>query len=71
MPGFVRFTSTYYLVLIKKRAAVGLVGGHYIYHCESTVLRPVTPSSSGVTAEEARRITAFQNVDLNKYFYFS
>ncbi|GAA5908285.1 phosphatidylinositol-3,5-bisphosphate 5-phosphatase [Sporobolomyces salmoneus] len=69
--GFVRFTSTFYMVLIKKRAAVGLIGGHYIYHCESTVLRPITPSSSGVSAEEARRITAFQNVDLNKYFYFS
>ncbi|GAA5923006.1 SAC family polyphosphoinositide phosphatase [Sporobolomyces koalae] len=69
--GFVRFTSTYYMVLIKKRAAVGLIGGHYVYHCESTVLRPVSPSSSGVSAEETRRITAFQNVDLNKYFYFS
>ncbi|GAA6022535.1 hypothetical protein JCM11491_005592 [Sporobolomyces phaffii] len=69
--GFVRFTSTYYMVLIKRRAAVGLIAGHYVYHCESTVLRPITPSSPGVSAEEARRITAFQNVDLNKYFYFS
>ncbi|GAA5990178.1 hypothetical protein JCM5350_002532 [Sporobolomyces pararoseus] len=69
--GFVRFTSTYYMVLIKKRSAVGLIGGHYVYHCDSTVLRPITPSSSGLSAEESRRITAFQNVDLNKYFYFS
>ncbi|GAA5887685.1 hypothetical protein JCM5296_004458 [Sporobolomyces johnsonii] len=70
--GFVRFTSTYYLILIKSRTPVGLIGGHYIYHCESTHLRPIAPPTLGVTnAEEAKRLAVFQSVDLNKNFYFS
>ena len=28
--GFIRFTSTYYMVLISRRSVVGLLGGHYI-----------------------------------------
>ncbi|CEQ38924.1 SPOSA6832_00369, partial [Sporobolomyces salmonicolor] len=69
--GFVRFTSTYYLILIKSRTPVGLIGGHYIYHCESTHLRPIAPPTLGVTnTEEAKRLAVFQSVDLNKNFYF-
>ncbi|SGY30580.1 BQ5605_C002g01166 [Microbotryum silenes-dioicae] len=70
--GFIRFTDPYYIVLIKRRQHVALIGGHYIYHCEEVVLRPIT--SSAVTTrstEEARRIHAFQGVDLSKNFYFS
>ncbi|KAK4705453.1 phosphatidylinositol 3,5-bisphosphate 5-phosphatase, partial [Phenoliferia sp. Uapishka_3] len=69
--GFVRFTSTYYMVLIMTRAPVALIGGHYVYHCETTSLRPISPVPSARNAEEARLIAAFQNVDLSKNFYFS
>lgn len=54
-PGFIRFTAGWHVVLIKQRAAVALLGGCYIFHCEETVLLPVTvgvkPANS---AEEAR-----------------
>ncbi|KAM0793180.1 hypothetical protein ACM66B_000653 [Microbotryomycetes sp. NB124-2] len=69
--GFVRFTSAYYMIIIKSRAPVALVGGHYIYHCEETALRPITPLSSNKNAEEARQMASFQGVDLSKNFYFS
>lgn len=68
--GFVRFTSTYYMILVTRRLPVALVGGHYIYHCEETVLRPITPPTGSRTAEEARQMAAFQGVDLSKNFYF-
>lgn len=68
--GFVRFTSTYYMILIRSRAPVALVGGHYIYHCEETSLKPITPPSGTKNAEEARQMAAFQGVDLSKNFYF-
>ncbi|SCV68789.1 BQ2448_910 [Microbotryum intermedium] len=70
--GFIRFTDPYYIVLIKRRQHVALIGGHYIYHCEEVVLRPITLSAVTTrSTEEARRIHAFQGVDLSKNFYFS
>ncbi|CAD6887219.1 unnamed protein product [Tilletia controversa] len=78
--GFIRFTSTYYMVLISRRSVVALVGGHYIYHCDETRIIPVCHSSvlsnlPGRTkileAEEARLLATFRQVDLSKNFYFS
>lgn len=78
--GFIRFTSTYYLVLISRRSVVGLLGGHYIYHCDETKIIPVCHASilaslSGRTKamdqEEARLLHTFKQVDLSKNFYFS
>lgn len=78
--GFIRFTSTYYMVLISKRSVVGLLGGHYIYHCDETKILPVCHANvlanlSGRTKfldqEEARLLHTFKQVDLSKNFYFS
>lgn len=43
--GFVRFTAGWYAILIKQRAAVGLVGGHYIYHCEESLIMPISSNA--------------------------
>lgn len=78
--GFVRFTSGYYMVLISKRSAVSLIGGHYIYHCDETQVVPVChPSTlSSVPGrsklkdqQEAQQLRSFRQVDLGKNFYFS
>lgn len=78
--GFIRFTSTYYMVLISKRSIVGLLGGHYIYHCDETRIIPVCPSNvlasvggrtKALDQEEARLLHTFRQVDLSKNFYFS
>jgi hypothetical protein len=36
--GFVKFTAGWYLILVTKRSVVGLLGGHYIYHCDETTV---------------------------------
>ncbi|SJX65925.1 related to FIG4-polyphosphoinositide phosphatase family member [Sporisorium reilianum f. sp. reilianum] len=78
--GFIRFTSTYYMVLISRRSVVALIGGHYIYHCDETMILPVCHQSilaslPGRTKlmeqEEARLLHLFKQVDLSKNFYFS
>lgn len=78
--GFIRFTSTYYMVLISRRSVVALIGGHYIYHCDETVILPVCHASvlaslpgrtKLVEQEEARLLHLFKQVDLSKNFYFS
>jgi len=51
--GFTRFTAGWYAVLIKRRSAVALVGGHYIYHCEETVIVPIE-TKPDKSAEELR-----------------
>lgn len=58
------------MILIKARAPVALVGGHYIYHCEETILRAVSPVTGNKNAEEARLLASFQGVDMTKNFYF-
>lgn len=78
--GFIRFTSTYYMVLISRRSVVALLGGHYIYHCDETKILPVcSPSfmasvpgrTKALEHEEARLLHTFKQVDLGKNFYFS
>ena len=51
--GFTRFTAGWYAVLIRKRASVALIGGHYIFHCEESIVVPIH-SKPERNAEEAR-----------------
>ncbi|EGG02138.1 uncharacterized protein MELLADRAFT_22840, partial [Melampsora larici-populina 98AG31] len=70
--GFIKFTGPYYLVTIKTRVPVAMIGGHYVYHSEETQLTPVTGKvPKNTQAEEARLMAAFRSVDLSKNFYFS
>ncbi|OAV99008.1 hypothetical protein PTTG_02445 [Puccinia triticina 1-1 BBBD Race 1] len=70
--GFIKFTGPYYMVTIKTRIPVAMVGGHYIYHSEETQLTPITGKvAKNQQVEEARLMAAFKSVDLSKNFYFS
>jgi hypothetical protein len=71
LAGFIKFTGPYYLVTIKTRIPVAMIGGHYIYHSEETQLTPITGKvAKNQQVEEARLIAAFKSVDLSKNFYF-
>ncbi|KAL4063987.1 SacI homology domain-containing protein [Scleroderma yunnanense] len=70
--GFVRFTAGWYMVIISKRSCVALLGGHYLYHCESTEIIPVSVNQKvDKQAEEQRLLNIFKQVDMSKNFYFS
>lgn len=73
--GFVRFTGAYYMLLITKRSAVAVIGGHYIYQIDGTELVSLTDSSTRSKKdrdpEEARFIAVLSNLDLTHSFYFS
>ena len=74
--GFIRFTDTYYMLIVTKRQQVAMIGGHYIYRVEDTELIPLaSPSGNRFTstrsAEESRYLGILNQVDLNKSFYFS
>ncbi|CAG8525767.1 16366_t:CDS:10 [Cetraspora pellucida] len=43
--GFIQFTDGFYISLITKRSPVALIGGHYIYHIDETLLRPIGPQT--------------------------
>ncbi|KAL7408828.1 SacI homology domain-containing protein [Mrakia frigida] len=69
--GFVRFTQGWYMILITKREALAIIGGHYVYHCDETVMKPIAKIPPERTAEEIRQLSTFQKIDLGKHFYFS
>ncbi|EMD35062.1 hypothetical protein CERSUDRAFT_54339 [Gelatoporia subvermispora B] len=70
--GFVKFTAGWYMIVIAKRSVVALLGGHYIYHCESTDIVPVCSNHKvEKPAEEQRLMNIFKQVDMSKNFYFS
>ena len=73
--GFIKFTGTYYMLLITKRKQVAMIGGHYIYQVDGTELVPLTMPSSRFRmdgdAEEARFVGILNNLDLTRSFYFS
>ena len=74
--GFIKFTETYYMVLITKRQCVAVLGGHYVYQVEGTELIPLTTSSGSKTqssrnVEEARYLAIFGSLDLSRNFYYS
>ncbi|BEJ14081.1 hypothetical protein CspHIS471_0312550 [Cutaneotrichosporon sp. HIS471] len=68
--GFVQFTTAWYLCIVTQRSVVGLLGGHYIYHCDKTKLIPISPKASALSYD-SRYISTFDQVDLSKNFYFS
>lgn len=50
---------------------VALIGGHYVYHCESTDIMPVAFNHKiDKPAEEQRLMNIFKQVDMTKNFYF-
>ncbi|KAJ3191528.1 phosphatidylinositol-3,5-bisphosphate 5-phosphatase [Irineochytrium annulatum] len=78
--GFVKFLEGFYMLLVTKRSAVALIGGHYIYHIDDTLtINIATPSAKIGKAEEiryayVRRLNMLNKpvqVDLTKNFYFS
>ncbi|KAL1920313.1 uncharacterized protein VTP21DRAFT_1459 [Calcarisporiella thermophila] len=69
--GFVRFTEGYYVSLITKRSAVALIGGHYIYHIDGTMLLSISAQKVEKNSDETRYMNTFRNVDITKNFYFS
>ncbi|KAF8840339.1 hypothetical protein BDN67DRAFT_968747 [Paxillus ammoniavirescens] len=70
--GFVKFTAGWYMVVISKRSVVALLGGHYLYHCESTDMIPVCFTHKiEKPGEEQRLLNIFKQVDMSKNFYFS
>ena len=59
------------MILITKRSVVALLGGHYLYHCESTEMIPVAFNHKiDKVQEEQRLINVFKQVDMSKNFYF-
>lgn len=69
--GFVRFTAGWYIVLVTKRCAVALLGGHYVYHTEEIDVVPICSNHRvEKQAEEQRLMNIWRQVDLSKNFYF-
>jgi hypothetical protein len=59
------------MIMISKRSVVALLGGHYLYHCESTDVVPVCFNHKvEKTAEEQQQMNTFKQVDMSKNFYF-
>ncbi|KAJ3063072.1 phosphatidylinositol-3,5-bisphosphate 5-phosphatase, partial [Podochytrium sp. JEL0797] len=72
--GFVKFLEGYYMILVTKRSAVALIGGHYVYHIDDTLILGISMPSERFdrrSNDEARYIQSFCQVDLSKNFYFS
>ncbi|RKP40069.1 SacI homology domain-containing protein [Dimargaris cristalligena] len=70
--GFIRFTGSYYICLITQRSAVAVLGGHYIYHIDGTMLLNITTHDQNIRSpQENRYLNLFHSVDLTKNFYFS
>ncbi|KAL1389595.1 polyphosphoinositide phosphatase-like protein Fig4 [Phyllosticta capitalensis] len=74
--GFIRFTDAYYMLVITKRIAVAMLGGHYIYQVDGTDMIPLTTGSGSRFAkdrnpEESRFLGILNNLDLTRSFYFS
>jgi phosphatidylinositol 3,5-bisphosphate 5-phosphatase len=59
------------MILVMKRSVVALLGGHYIYHCESTEMIPISSNPKiEKPAEEQKLMNIFKQVDMSKNFYF-
>ena len=74
--GFVRFTGSYYMVIVSKRSHVAVIGGHYIDKIDQTEMIQLTTSVNAKLRtdrylEEGRLLSIFGAVDLSKGFYFS
>ncbi|GFR42965.1 hypothetical protein Agub_g3963, partial [Astrephomene gubernaculifera] len=76
--GCFRFTETYYLLLVTRKAHVGsLCGGHRVYTVAATALVPLHPGYQQAAggqpsgAAEKRYVKLLMGMDLTKHFYFS
>ncbi|CCE66312.1 hypothetical protein TPHA_0P01540 [Tetrapisispora phaffii CBS 4417] len=71
--GFIRFTSCYYLIVITECSQVAIIGGHSIFHIDGTEIIPISKNykKPDKYSNEGKLLTAFQNLDLTKTFYFS
>lgn len=59
------------MILVTKRSVVALLGGHYVYHCESTEMIPICHNHRvDKVSEENRLMNMFKQVDMSKNFYF-
>ena len=67
----IKLTAGWDVILNSKRSVVALIGGHYVYHCESTDINPVALNHRIYkTTEEQRLMNVFKQVDMSKNFYF-
>ncbi|KAJ1658606.1 phosphatidylinositol-3,5-bisphosphate 5-phosphatase [Dispira simplex] len=70
--GFIRFTGAHYICLITQRSAVAVLGGHYIYHIDGTMLLNIATNDQALRSpQENRYLGLFHSVDMTKNFYFS
>ncbi|KAG2485099.1 hypothetical protein HYH03_016195 [Edaphochlamys debaryana] len=75
--GCFRFTETFYLLLVTRKARVGLMpGGHRVYTVAATALVPLHPGYAAAgggpsSAAEKRYVKLLMGMDLTKHFYFS
>ena len=67
--GFIRFSKGYYMILITSVLPVAIVGQHYIYHVQDTQIISLSLTESDY--DENRYLQIFNDVNLNKHFYFS
>jgi len=69
--GFIKFTEGYYIVLVKKRQHVAIIGHHNIYKIKETSMIYIPRDSSrSNNPVEQRYMKMFQSVDLSSNFYF-
>jgi hypothetical protein len=75
--GFIRFTGSYYMLLVTKRSQVAMIGGHYVYQIDGTELVPLVAAQNPKikldvrNTEESRFLGILNNLDLSRSFYFS
>ena len=73
--GFIKFTGSYYMMVISKRSQVAVIGGHYVYQVDGTELISLAISSStrnkAFDNEESRFVSILHSLDLSRSFYFS
>ncbi|KAL1841850.1 hypothetical protein VTJ49DRAFT_6527 [Mycothermus thermophilus] len=72
--GFIKFTGSYYMLLITKKSPVAMIGGHYIYQVDGTELVPLTRPGARQdqrNPEESRFLGILNHLDLTRSFYYS
>ncbi|KAL2267727.1 hypothetical protein VTJ83DRAFT_5004 [Remersonia thermophila] len=72
--GFIKFTGSYYMLLITKKSTVAIIGGHYIYQIEGTELIPLARPGARQdqrNPEESRFLGILNHLDLTRSFYYS
>ena len=67
--GFIKFSKGYYMILITNILPVAILGQHYIYHIQDTQVISLSLTESDY--DESRYLQIFNDINLNKHFYFS